>query len=235
MAHDHAIAVPSHADVRAAVKQLTALSEGELVELGRGADSAAYLLGGEWVLRFPVTANAQRTLRRELALLEDLAPALPLPIPVFAHVGRRDGRLVFVGYRALRGEPLAHERLSALPAVAQQDILASLAAFLKALRAYPVSAARRAGVTEHLTSDAVRAAGRRPQARPCPASGPTSRRPAARAPAQPLKAPTRPDREPRHHQHRRGAPAFCHDATEPCLRGVAPLDLAHGQGHARRS
>jgi hypothetical protein len=119
-------------------------------------------------VRFPVTANAQRTLRRELALLEDLAPALPLPIPVFAHVGRRDGRLVFVGYRAIRGEPLTHERLSALPAVAQQDILASLAAFLKALRAYPVSAARRAGVTEQLTSDAVRAAGRRPQARPCP-------------------------------------------------------------------
>jgi aminoglycoside 2''-phosphotransferase len=160
MAHDQAIAVPSHADVRAAVKQLTALSDGELVELGRGADSAAYLLGGESVLRFPVTANAQRTLRRELALLEDLAPALPLPIPVFEHVGRRDGRLVFVGYRALRGEPLTHERLSALPADAQQNVLASFAAFLKALHAYPVSAARRAGVTDQLTSGAYHPAQR---------------------------------------------------------------------------
>jgi aminoglycoside 2''-phosphotransferase len=160
MPHHHVIAVPSHADVRAAIKQLTALPDGELVELGRGADSAAYLLDGEWVLRFPVTANARRTLRRELALLEDLAPALPLPIPAFAHVGRRDGQLLFVGYRVIRGQPLTHERLSALPAVAQEDILSSLAAFLKALHAYPVSAARRAGVTEQLTSGGYHSAQR---------------------------------------------------------------------------
>jgi aminoglycoside 2''-phosphotransferase len=154
------MATPSHADVRAAIKQVTTLPDGELVELGRGADSAAYLLDGEWVLRFPVTANAQRTLHRELALLEDLAPALPLPIPVFAHVGRRDGQLLFAGYRVMRGDPLTHERLCSLPAVAQRHILSSLAEFLKALHAYPVSAARRAGVTEQLITGGYHAAQR---------------------------------------------------------------------------
>jgi aminoglycoside 2''-phosphotransferase len=134
--------------------------DGKLVELGRGADSVAYLLDDEWVLRFPLTANAQRTLRRELALLDDLAPTLPLPIPAFEHVGRRDGQLLFAGYRAIGGEPLTGSRLRALPAVAQRNVLASLAAFLTALHAYPVSAARRAGVTEQLTSGGYHAAQR---------------------------------------------------------------------------
>ena len=128
--------------------------------MGRGADSVAYLLDGEWVVRVPVTPNAQRTLRCELALLGDLAPRLPLPIPAIAHVARRGERLLLAAYRAVRGEPLTDERLRALPAVAQHDILSSLAAFLTALHGYPVSAARRARVTEQLTSGGYHAAQR---------------------------------------------------------------------------
>ena len=67
-----------------------------------------------------------------------------------AHVARRDDRLLLAAYRAIRGEPLTEERLRALPAAAQHDIVSSLAAFLNALHAYPVSAARRAGVAEQL-------------------------------------------------------------------------------------
>jgi hypothetical protein len=52
------MAIPSRSDVRAILGELTGLPDGELVELGRGADSAAYLLDGEWVVRVPVTANA---------------------------------------------------------------------------------------------------------------------------------------------------------------------------------
>ena len=129
------------------------LPEGELVELGRGADSVAYVLDGQWVVRFPLTENAQRTLRRELALLGDLAPALPLPIPAFAHVRRRDGQLEYAAYPVLRGEPLR-------AAAADEEILASLAAFLTALHAYPVAAAREAGVTEELISGGYHAAQR---------------------------------------------------------------------------
>ena len=42
--HDRVMATPSRADVRAILGELTGLPDGELVELGRGADSAAYLL-----------------------------------------------------------------------------------------------------------------------------------------------------------------------------------------------
>jgi len=39
---------------------------------------------------------AQASLRRELALLPELRPALPLATPAFEHVGRRGTQLVFV-------------------------------------------------------------------------------------------------------------------------------------------
>jgi hypothetical protein len=79
---------PSPERARAAVRRLTPLRADELVELGRGTESVAYLVDGEWVARFPAVPAAQATLRRELALLPALRPALPLATPVFEHVGR---------------------------------------------------------------------------------------------------------------------------------------------------
>jgi aminoglycoside 2''-phosphotransferase len=137
----------------AAVRRLTPLPAGEVTELGRGTDSVAYLVDGEWVFRFPAVANARRTLRRELALLPHLRPTLPLAIPEFDHIGRsEDGELLFVGYRVLPGVPLTPELFGTLSASEQEDALASLAAFVQALHAFPVDAARAAGVAHERVS-----------------------------------------------------------------------------------
>ena len=134
-------------DAIAAVRRSTALAARDVTELGRGTDSVAYLVDGEWVFRFPAVDNARRTLRRELALLPHLASALPLAIPAFEHVARReDGELLFVGYRVLPGEPLTPELFAALPGDEQEAAMASLAGFLQALHAFPVESARAAGV-----------------------------------------------------------------------------------------
>jgi aminoglycoside 2''-phosphotransferase len=140
-------------DAGAAVRHLTALPARDVKELGRGTDSVAYRVDGEWVFRFPVVDNARRTVRRELALLPRLRPALPLPVPAFEHVGRReDGELLFVGYRLLPGKPLTPELFAMLPGDEQEAALASLAVFLGALHSFPVDAARAAGVAhERLT------------------------------------------------------------------------------------
>jgi aminoglycoside 2''-phosphotransferase len=119
-----------------------------IAELGRGTDSVAYLVDGEWVFRFPVVPNAQKTLRRELALLPGLRGALPLAVPAVEHVGRRDGQLVFAGYRCLAGAPLTAAAFAALTPAAQEAALADVAGFLTALHAYPADAARAAGVAE---------------------------------------------------------------------------------------
>src|SRR5437870_4815007 len=67
-------------------------------------------------------------LRCETALLPELAPVLPVAIPVFEIAVFTD--VVFVGYRKLGGEPLSHGTDDA--AVAR-----SAGAFLAALHAFP--------------------------------------------------------------------------------------------------
>jgi aminoglycoside 2''-phosphotransferase len=135
---------------RGAIRGFTPVPAREVVELGRGTDSVAFLVDGEWVFRFPVVPNAQRTLRRELALLPRLRRALPLAAPGVEHAGRRDGRLVFAGYRCLPGVPLTADLFAGLTPDAQEAALADIAGFLTALHAYPAAAARAAGVAEEL-------------------------------------------------------------------------------------
>jgi aminoglycoside phosphotransferase (APT) family kinase protein len=139
---------PSPERARAAVRRLTPLRADELVELGRGTESVAYLVDGEWVARFPAVPAAQATLRRELALLPALRPALPLATPVFEHVGRSRTDLVFVAYRSISGVPLTADTFDALGPGEQEAALASLAEFLQALHAFPLELAHRAGVRE---------------------------------------------------------------------------------------
>jgi aminoglycoside 2''-phosphotransferase len=87
-------------------------------------------------------------LRREIALLPRLGPTLPLATPAFEHIGQSDGELLFVGYRLVRGAPLSVEHFDGLEHDAQETALAVLAEFLQALHAFPLPAARRAGVRE---------------------------------------------------------------------------------------
>jgi aminoglycoside 2''-phosphotransferase len=145
---------------RAAIRELTPVPAHDIAELGRGAESVAYLVDGEWVFRFPAVANAQATLRRELTLLPLLRGVLPLPIPVVEHVGRRDEQLVFAAYRTVPGAPLTAAGFNALPVRAQDAALEDLAGFLDALHAFPVHTARQAGVAEELLAGAYHPAQR---------------------------------------------------------------------------
>jgi aminoglycoside 2''-phosphotransferase len=142
------MSLPSPEHARAAVRRLTPLRAREIVELGRGSDSVAYLVDGEWVARFPAVPAAQATLRRELALLPALRTALPLATPAFEYVGRSGTELLFVAYRSIPGIPLTADTFDALGPDEQEAALASLAEFLRALHAFPVELALRAGVQE---------------------------------------------------------------------------------------
>lgn len=50
--------------------------------LASGWDNTVFLVGGDWVFRFPRRQMAIPGVEREIAVLPVLAPRLPLPVPV---------------------------------------------------------------------------------------------------------------------------------------------------------
>jgi hypothetical protein len=67
------------------IRQQSQLPAGTVELLGAGTDSAAFRVDTDWVVRFPLVPEAQRTLRTELALLPRLARELPVAVPYPEH------------------------------------------------------------------------------------------------------------------------------------------------------
>jgi aminoglycoside 2''-phosphotransferase len=120
----------------------------EVAFLGAGVDSAAYLVDGRWVCRFPKRAEVARALEREVALLPKLT-GLPVATPRFEYVGRQAATgLLFAGYPFIPGEPLTRELFDSLARADQERVLATLATFLRGVHGFPVAEAAAAGVEE---------------------------------------------------------------------------------------
>jgi len=108
---------------------------GERVEpFGVGWDNSAFLVGGEWVFRFPRRKLAAALIEREIAILPRVAPGLPLPVPVPTFAGRPAAGYPwpFAGYRRLPGAAACRARLDA---AGRQRAARPLARFLAALHA----------------------------------------------------------------------------------------------------
>jgi aminoglycoside phosphotransferase (APT) family kinase protein len=136
------------------IRQLSRLPAGTVELLGVGTDSAAFRVDTEWVVRFPLVPEAQRSLRTELALLPSLARQLPVAVPYPEHIAEQDGRLVFSAYRALDGQPLSDAALSALAPSARTRALDELTDLLDAIHRFPASVACAAGVSLELCKGA---------------------------------------------------------------------------------
>ncbi|HEX2911845.1 MAG TPA: phosphotransferase [Chloroflexia bacterium] len=132
---------------RAAIQEkFPALAITSLAYLSEGWDSVACLVNEEMVFRFPKRKVVESVLKVEIALLPELAPTLPLPVPHFDFVSKARGKnfpYAFVGYPILPGEPLDEwpEENWWQP---------QLGPFLSALHAFPVSRARQLGVKEQV-------------------------------------------------------------------------------------
>jgi aminoglycoside phosphotransferase (APT) family kinase protein len=107
--------------------------EGAPVEaLATGWDNTVFLVGGEWVFRFPRRRIAVPGVEREIAVLPAIAPRVPLPIPVprFAAGPSEVFPWPFWGARMIPGRELAEVR----PADGDRTALAEqVGAFLRAL------------------------------------------------------------------------------------------------------
>jgi aminoglycoside 2''-phosphotransferase len=114
---------------------------------GWGGDSDAWLVDKRWIFRFPRSAEVARRLDVEICLLPRIASSVPLRIPRFGLIARdASGLTIFVGYKAIPGEPLRREALQALSSAAVERLAKQLGDFLRALHATPIDVAAACGV-----------------------------------------------------------------------------------------
>jgi aminoglycoside phosphotransferase (APT) family kinase protein len=107
---EHAVSVVEAGELIGA--QFPSLRDVVVEPLATGWDNTVFLVGGEWVFRFPRRAVALPGLVREMAVLPRLAPSLPLPIPVPEFLGRPSAAYPwpFWGGRHVPGRELADAR-----------------------------------------------------------------------------------------------------------------------------
>ncbi|HKE36414.1 MAG TPA: phosphotransferase, partial [Candidatus Baltobacteraceae bacterium] len=127
------------------VQRFPELSSEPVEPLGEGWDNAAFLVGGEYVFRFPRRAIAAPLIAREIAILPLLAPHLPIAIsePCFAGGPAQTYPWQFAGYRSFPGRSLAATPLSA---ESYLRLAKALGTFLRALHGIDAQAAIAAGL-----------------------------------------------------------------------------------------
>ena len=125
--------------------QFPILAPASVTPLGEGWDNVVFAVNDRWAFRFPRREVAVPFIASEARLLPELAPHLPLPIPVphFAGVPGEDYPWPFLGYTLLPGSIAARAQLDT---AARAAIAAPLAHFLRALHNLPVEFAQQCAV-----------------------------------------------------------------------------------------
>ena len=87
---------------------------GTLRLLGEGWDNTVWLVDERWVFRFPRREVAIPGVQREIAVLGELAPQLPLPVPAPHWIGEPDDEFPwpFFGAELIPGRELADASLT---------------------------------------------------------------------------------------------------------------------------
>jgi len=108
-----------------------------------GWSSLVLEIDGDTIFRFARWPETEAQFRKEIALLPELAAALPVAVPriEFSWMDCRGCEIAFVGYRKIPGVPL--DRVGSSPRLAIQ-----LALFLSALHRFPVEQAAQLGAPD---------------------------------------------------------------------------------------
>src|ERR1051326_6178197 len=127
---DPALPVDSELASRLLAAQSPELAGLPIQLLGSGWDNTVFAVGEEWVFRFPRREIVVSGLEVEIDVLPDLAPLLPVPIPVPDHVGTPSDafRWPWFGARLLPGVELCE-----VPALPRDPLASQIARFLRRL------------------------------------------------------------------------------------------------------
>ena len=145
---DPEIAVDSALARRLLAEQFPVLAPLPIRLLGSGWDNTVFAVGDEWVFRFPRKQVIVPFLETEIDVLPDLAPMLPVPIPVPQHIGvpSEEFPWPFFGARILPGV-----ELSDAPETSRERLAAQLGRLLRQLHGREVMDALGARLQDNWT------------------------------------------------------------------------------------
>jgi aminoglycoside phosphotransferase (APT) family kinase protein len=112
-----------------------------------GWDSIVFLINDRWIFRFPARPIVAEALRREIHLLPIIACRTDVPVPRFGIIARHPGitPFLFVGYRALPGQPL-HHRWDSIDDATKSHVAHQIGRFLRDLHSTPLQHGLDAGL-----------------------------------------------------------------------------------------
>lgn len=121
--------------------------------LKAGWDSAAFLINGDTIFRFPKRAEVAEKLRGEIEVLKSLSSRTPIAIPNHCYIGdsNPDFPYLFVGYTLLVGKSQTERRVSL-----QSDERKRLVKFLNILHSLPINSFQYVSQDDPLQSSAWR-------------------------------------------------------------------------------
>src|SRR5437867_5996430 len=124
--------------------QFPELAPARLQLLGEGWDNTAFLVNDCCVFRFPRRKIAVHLLEAEQRLLPQIAPRLPLPVPIPEFHGQPEDQYPwpFAGYRLLPGRTAS---AAALDEAQRLQAAEPIARFLAALHSLPAEEMERLG------------------------------------------------------------------------------------------
>jgi aminoglycoside phosphotransferase (APT) family kinase protein len=133
---DPEIAVDASLAGRLLAEQFPELASLPLRLIGAGWDNTVYAVGDEWVFRFPRREVVVSGIENEIRFLPELAPLLPVPIPVPEHVGVASDAFPwpFFGARFLPGVELCDA-----PGVSREELGGELGRILRTLHGAEVT------------------------------------------------------------------------------------------------
>lgn len=128
-------------------QQFPALNAQNIRLLGMGWDNRAFLVNEELIFRFPRREVAAELIEREVTLLPQIQPLLPLTIPAPAWVGTATKEFVwpFAGYHMLAGQTADRAHLSDTE---RENVTEPLARFLRDLHHIDVKSLQGAPQTD---------------------------------------------------------------------------------------
>jgi len=99
-------------------------------KMGEGENSKAFIVNGDFIFRFPKSAEIKESFRKEIALLPKIKSSLHLDIPHFDFISKE---IRFVGYKIIPGKFLTSKIYRSLKTASQVNIQKILARFLSQL------------------------------------------------------------------------------------------------------